>query len=129
MGQTAEKLARLCNISRKKQDDFALRSQNRAEEAQKCGYFLEESFTLFTPPLFTPVTEDDGIRKGQTIQSLEKLKPAFDKQAGTVTAGTSSQITDGAISQGLLLAVLTQASWDLVPYLLQQNFLKEQNTT
>ena len=96
MGQTAEKLARLFGISRNMQDNFALRSQNRAEEAQKRGYFLEESFTLFAPPHFTPVSEDDGIRKGQTLQALEKLKTAFDKQAGTVTAGTSSQVTDGA---------------------------------
>lgn len=114
MGQTAEKLAREFVITRAEQDAFALRSQQRAELAEKQGLFAQESFTLFAPPQCTPITRDDGVRHGQTIKDFEKLRPAFDKAAGTVTAGNSSQMTDGAAAL-LLMSVKRAKELNITP--------------
>jgi len=97
MGVTAENVAKKWQITREAQDEFSVNSQNKAEKAQKDGKFKDE---------ITPVTiegrkgsivveEDEYIRHGLTIESLQKLKPAFDKE-GTVTAGNASGINDGA---------------------------------
>lgn len=95
MGQTAEVVAKKYAISRKRQDAFALQSHNRV--IQNRAKLKEEIMTVFVPPRFDkPVTEDNGVREGQTIEALTKLKPVFDRRSGTVTAGNSSQITDGA---------------------------------
>lgn len=95
MGQTAELLARDFGISREEQDLFALESHRRAEAARE--KLREEMTEVFVPPDYKVCVRDDqGVRKGQTIEALRKLKPIFDKHAGTVTAGNASQITDGA---------------------------------
>ncbi len=97
MGQTAEVLAREFDISRKEQDEFALISHQRAEKAQQENRLADEIAPVYVPPAFeAAVSEDNGVRKGQTMEALGKLRPVFDRKHGSVTAGNSSQITDGA---------------------------------
>lgn len=96
MGQTAEVLAREFAITRREQDEFALRSHQLADQAWQQGFFEQEVMHLFPPPSFSAVHRDEGIRPAQSMEALGKLKPVFDKPLGTVTAGNSSQITDGA---------------------------------
>lgn len=97
MGQTAETLARRYHISRQEQDAYAARSQQRCEAARRAGRFADEivPVTIDTGKGTEAVREDEHPRDGVTADSLGKLPPAFDKQ-GTVTAGNSSGITDGA---------------------------------
>jgi acetyl-CoA C-acetyltransferase/acetyl-CoA acyltransferase len=95
MGQTAELLARDFGISRAEQDRFALESHRRAEIAKE--KLREETMDVLVPPDYKVcVRDDNGIRKNQTYEALQKLKPIFEKHTGTVTAGNASQITDGA---------------------------------
>ncbi|EBX4817161.1 acetyl-CoA C-acetyltransferase, partial [Salmonella enterica subsp. enterica serovar Newport] len=84
-------------ITREEQDAFALASQNKAEAAQKAGKFKDEivPVTLKTRKGDVVVDQDEYIRHGATIESMQKLKPAFDKE-GSVTAGNASGINDGA---------------------------------
>ena len=97
MGQTAEILSREFHVTREEQDLFALRSQTRTVNAIKQGYLAEEIVPIPLPPKYETVQyDDDGPREGQTIDALAKLSPHFDKLAGSVTAGNSSQVTDGA---------------------------------
>ena len=97
MGQTAENVANQWQISREMQDEFALASQNKAEAAQKAGKFADEiaPFTVKTRKGDVVVDADEYIRHGATLESLQKLKPAFTKE-GSVTAGNASGINDGA---------------------------------
>ncbi len=97
MGITAENVAEQFGISREMQDELALKSQNKAERAQKEGKFKDEicPVTVKTRKGETVVAEDEYIRHGATIDSFTKLKPAF-KKDGTVTAGNASGINDGA---------------------------------
>ncbi len=97
MGDTAEILAREFKITREEQDQFAMLSHNKAEQATKNGIMQEEMMPVPIPPKYDRVVSDDnGIRNGQNMQALAKLKPVFDRRTGTVTAGNASQITDGA---------------------------------
>jgi len=97
MGDTAEILAKEFNISREMQDEFAVRSHNLAEKATTNGIFKEEIVPVPVPPKYNRmVEEDNGIRAGQNMEALAKLRPVFDRHNGTVTAGNASQITDGA---------------------------------
>lgn len=98
MGITAENIAEQWNITRQEQDEFSVRSQNRAEAAIKSGKFKDEIVPVEIPqrkgdPVV--VDTDEFPRFGATIESMAKLKPAF-KKDGTVTAGSSSGINDGA---------------------------------
>ena len=97
MGTTAENVARQFQITRDMQDEFALASQNKAEAAQKAGRFQDEivPFTISTRKGDTIVDADEYIRHGATLDSMQKLKPAFDKE-GSVTAANASGINDGA---------------------------------
>lgn len=98
MGQTAENLARQYEISRREQDEYALRSQQRSERAIHAGRFDDEILPLEIKGRKGEVktfARDEHYRAGTTIEALEKLPPVFDKN-GTVTAGNSSGITDGA---------------------------------
>jgi acetyl-CoA C-acetyltransferase len=97
MGTTAENVARQWQITREEQDEFALASQTKAEAAQKAGRFDDEvaPFTVKTRKGETVVDKDEYIRHGATIESMQKLRPAFDKE-GTVTAANASGINDGA---------------------------------
>jgi acetyl-CoA C-acetyltransferase len=94
MGQTAENVAQLCDVTREDQDEFACRSQERAVQSQENGFFERE----ITPvPLADGrmVTADDGPRPGTTMEKLAALNPAF-RPDGTVTAGNSCPLNDGA---------------------------------
>ncbi|MEX1660168.1 acetyl-CoA C-acetyltransferase [uncultured Thioclava sp.] len=97
MGQTAENVANQWQISREQQDEFALASQNKAEAAQKAGKFVDEitPFTVKTRKGETVVDQDEYIRYGATLESMQKLRPAFTKD-GSVTAGNASGLNDGA---------------------------------
>ena len=97
MGQTAEILAKEFGLSREQQDRFSLESHHKAAKATKEGRFRLETTPVFLPPSFSEVISDDiGPREGQTIEALAKLKPFFDRATGTITAGNSCPITDGA---------------------------------
>lgn len=97
MGETAEILAKEFGISRQEQDEFALRSHQKTSAAQKNGTLAQEITPVFLPPKYTDVvSEDVGPRENQTMEALGKLKPFFDRRTGTVTAGNSCPITDGA---------------------------------
>lgn len=97
MGVTAENVARQCGVSREQQDQFALRSQQRASAAQKVGRFAGEIVPVAIAGRKgeTVVSEDEFIRHDATLETMGKLRPAFEKD-GTVTAGNSSGINDGA---------------------------------
>jgi acetyl-CoA C-acetyltransferase len=97
MGNTAENVARQFQITREAQDEFAVASQNKAEAAQKAGKFKDEivAFTIKGRKGDTVVESDEYIRAGATIDAMQKLKPAFDKD-GSVTAANASGLNDGA---------------------------------
>jgi acetyl-CoA acetyltransferase family protein len=108
MGETAEVLAREFAISREDQDAFALRSHKLAAAAWNEGRMQGEVVPVPVPPKFDEVADrDNGIRDGQTPEALAKLRPIFDRKFGTVTAGNSSQITDGGVA--LVLASAERA--------------------
>jgi len=97
MGSTAEVLASDFGISRREQDQFALESHRRALTAREKGRFSRESMALiYRESTGDFLDHDDGIREGQTLEKLARLRPWFDRKNGTVTAGNSSQITDAA---------------------------------
>ncbi len=96
MGQTAENLAHDFTISRAEQDQLAMDSNLRAAAAWEAGRFADEVMPTFPAPRYTAVERDNGFRPDSTLESLGKLRPVFDRANGTVTAGNSSQITDGA---------------------------------
>lgn len=103
MGITAENIARAWQLSREEQDQFAVASQNKAEDAQKAGRFKDEIVPVVvkTRKGEIIVSEDEYIRHGATLEALAKLRPAFDKE-GTVTAGNASGINDGAAALVLM---------------------------
>jgi acetyl-CoA C-acetyltransferase len=94
MGQTAENLARVKGITRAEMDAFGVRSQNRAEEAIKNG-FWEREITPVTTPDGTVVSKDDGPRAGVTLEGVSGLKPVF-RPDGLVTAANCCPLNDGA---------------------------------
>ncbi|MDA1353176.1 MAG: thiolase family protein [bacterium] len=97
MGKTAENLSRDFFVTRSEQDEFALRSHQLASAAILAGRLQEEIVPVVLPPKYsTTMVEDNGPRHDQSIESLARLKPYFDRKVGTVTVGTSSQVTDGA---------------------------------
>ncbi|XP_053116259.1 3-ketoacyl-CoA thiolase, peroxisomal isoform X1 [Hemicordylus capensis] len=121
MGITSENVAERFGVSRKKQDAFALASQQKAARAQQMGWFKNEIVPVTTT--FTDdqgnekkitVLQDEGIRPSTTLEGLAKLKPAF-KENGTTTAGNSSQVSDGAAA--VLLAKRSKASQLHLPVL------------
>ncbi|MBI3926523.1 MAG: acetyl-CoA C-acyltransferase [Armatimonadetes bacterium] len=96
MGQHAEMMARKNGISRQAQDEFALRSHQNAAAARQTGKTAEEVCTVWAQPRFEPVDEDNFVRADTTLEKLSSLKPSFDRRYGTLTAGNSSGLTDGA---------------------------------
>ncbi|OBK78858.1 acetyl-CoA C-acetyltransferase [Mycobacterium sp. 1164985.4] len=94
MGQTAENVALHTGISREDQDHWGVRSQNRAEEAIKNGFF-EREIVPVTLPDGTVVSKDDGPRAGTTYEKISQLKPVF-RPNGTITAGNACPLNDGA---------------------------------
>ena len=97
MGDSAEKMAKENHISREAQDEFAHRSHSLAAKAWAEGKLDDEVMEVFVPNRFNEaIREDNLIRKDTAIEKYAKLKPAFDRKHGTVTAGNSSPLTDGA---------------------------------
>jgi acetyl-CoA C-acetyltransferase len=106
MGVTAENVAKKWGVTRQEQDEFAAASQQKAEAAQKSGRFKDEIVPITIPQRKgDPVVfdSDEFVRHGTTAESLAGLKPAFDKN-GTVTAGNSSGINDGAAAVMMMSA-------------------------
>ena len=97
MGDSAEKMAKENHIAREAQDEFAHRSHSLAAKAWAEGKFDDEVMEVFVPNRFNEaIREDNLIRKDTAIEKYAKLKPAFDRKHGTVTAANSSPLTDGA---------------------------------
>jgi acetyl-CoA acyltransferase len=97
MGRTAENLAREFGIERTEQDELALESHRRAVAARDSGRLAAEIAPVFVGPRFERVIEHDiGPREKQSMEALAKLRPVFERHDGTVTAGNSCQVTDGA---------------------------------
>ncbi len=105
MGNTAENVAQKWQITREQQDEFATRSQQKAEAAQKAGRFKDEIIpvTVKGRKGDTVVDTDEYPKHGSTVEALQKLRPAFTKD-GTVTAGNASGINDGAVALVLMSA-------------------------
>lgn len=96
MGQTAEQMAKTFGISRKDQDAFAHRSHLLAHDAWSQGLLKGEVMTAFPEPYQEWIDKDNLVRENSQLEDYEKLRPAFDKKYGSVTAGNSSPLTDGA---------------------------------
>ena len=105
MGNTAENVAKQWQITRQQQDEFAVTSQNKAEAAQKAGKFKDEitPVTIKSRKGDVVVDTDEYPKFGVTMDSIAKLRPAFDKE-GTVTAASASGINDGAAAVVLMKA-------------------------
>jgi acetyl-CoA acyltransferase len=103
MGQSAEKMAKINHIPRVEQDQFALRSHRLAAAATQDGRLTSEIMPYYVPPQYAEVaTSDNGIRSDSTPEQLAALRPVFDRKYGTVTAGNSSPLTDGAAAVVLM---------------------------
>ena len=97
MGESAEKMAKINGISREEQDEFALRSHRLAAAGTADGRLTAEMAPVWIPPKYeTTATIDNGVRTDTTLDQLKALKPVFDRRYGSVTAGNSSPLTDGA---------------------------------
>jgi acetyl-CoA acyltransferase len=96
MGQSAEKMAKLNDVSREEQDQFALRSHRLAAAGTADGRLTAEQMPVYVPPRYeSVVSSDNGIRSDTSFEQLSQLKPVFDRRYGSVTAGNSSPLTDG----------------------------------
>jgi acetyl-CoA acyltransferase len=103
MGQSAEKMAKLNHVPRDEQDQFALRSHRLAAAGTQDGRLTAEIMPYYVPPQYGEVaTSDNGIRPDSTPEQLAALKPVFDRKYGSVTAGNSSPLTDGAAAVVLM---------------------------
>jgi acetyl-CoA acyltransferase len=97
MGESAEKMAKENGITREEQDKFAAQSHHRAAAAFASGRFADEVMTVVVPPRYDEVlAKDNIIREDTTVEALGRLRPVFDRKYGTITAGNSSPLTDGA---------------------------------
>ena len=115
MGEAADRMAKENRIPRDDQDRWALRSHQRAEQGTQDGRLADEVIPVYVPPDYETVVESDTtIRADSSMEALAGLKPVFDREHGTVTAGNSSPITDGA-SAVLLLSEGMVRSLDLEP--------------
>jgi acetyl-CoA acyltransferase len=96
MGQNAERLAKRIGISRRDQDEYALMSHHRAARATRDGLLTSQIVPGRVPARYQSIEQDNGIRGDTSIDKLARLRPAFDRKFGTITAGNSSYLTDGA---------------------------------
>jgi len=96
MGESAEKMAKENGIPRKAQDELAHQSHTKAAQGWADGRLGEDVMTTYVPPKSEPFHEDNLVRRDSNLEGYEKLKPVFDRKYGTITAGTSSPLTDGA---------------------------------
>jgi len=111
MGESAEKMAKENGISREAQDAWAHQSHTRAARAWADGTFAKEVMHVLLPPRFdSAIVEDNTVRKDSALEGYAKLKPVFDRKYGSITAGTSSPLTDGA---GALLLMSEEKAREL----------------
>ncbi|MEM8930660.1 MAG: acetyl-CoA C-acyltransferase FadI [Acidobacteriota bacterium] len=96
MGQSCEKMAKENNISRQSQDEIAFHSHRAAAAAAEAGHFDRQIVPTYPPSFGEPVRHDTGVRPQTSLDKLSTLKPVFDRGYGTLTAGNSSPLTDGA---------------------------------
>ncbi len=96
MGEHAESMAVLNDVTRHEQDEFALASHRNAAAARQAGLDREEIMTVYSRPSFRPVEQDSFVREDASLEALSQLRPVFDRNYGTITAGNSSGLTDGA---------------------------------
>ncbi len=96
MGEDCDIMAARFGVTREEQDKFAVRSHQLANKAWTEGYLEKEVTAVAPPPKFKAIEKDDGIRGNSTIEKVKKLRPAFDKKFGTLTAANSSFLSDGA---------------------------------
>ncbi len=96
MGQTAEQMAKSHQISRSDQDALALRSHQLASKAWDEGLLSDEVMTAYPEPYKAWIGQDNNLRPNSTLEDYAKLRPAFDRQHGSVTAANSTPLTDGA---------------------------------
>ena len=96
MGQDCDIMAARFEISREKQDEFAVRSHHLAHKAFEEGHMEAEVVEVSFPPKFAPFNKDNGIRPDTSTEKTKRLRPAFDRKFGTLTAANSSFLTDGA---------------------------------
>jgi len=109
MGESADKLAAMFGVSRQEQDEYALLTHKRAAKAQDDGRIERELVPASVPPSFDPITQDNTVRGDSTMDKLSSLSPVFVKPFGTVTAGNSSPLTDGASATLLMSDDYAQA--------------------
>ncbi len=119
MGDSAEKMAKENAISRQWQDEISLASHKNAARAWKAGYFKEEVMNVPIPPKYKETaTIDNLVREDTSLEALSKLKPAFDRRYGTVTAGNASPLTDGAAALLLMSEEKAKAlGYEILGYL------------
>lgn len=114
MGQCAERLAKRVGLTREEQDRWALKSHQKAATATEAGLYRGQVVPARVPPAFAPIECDNGVRGDTTLEKLASLAPAFDRSFGTVTAGNSSFLTDGAAAC-LLMSAEKADALGLVP--------------
>ena len=110
MGEAAERMAKDNGISREDQDAWALRSHRKARAAAEDGRPAQEIVAVYVPPGYEAAIRDNGVRADASAEALAALRPVFDRRFGSVTAGNSSPLTDGAAA--VLLASPERASAD-----------------
>ncbi|MDX1585738.1 MAG: acetyl-CoA C-acyltransferase, partial [Balneolaceae bacterium] len=121
MGESCDRMAAHFGISRKAQDEYALRSHRLAAKATREGLLDDELIPVPVPPKFDPVTHDNTFREDTSMEKLEKLRPAFIKPHGTVPAGNTSSFTDGA-SASLIMNEQTAKDLGLAPKAYLRNY-------
>jgi acetyl-CoA acyltransferase len=109
MGQSAEQMARTWGVTREEQDEIAHRSHVRAAAAWAGGKLDRVVMTAHVPPFGTPVSRDNCVREDSDLAGYARLKPAFDRVHGTVTAGNASPLTDGAAAVLMMRASTARA--------------------
>ncbi|MCH2450593.1 MAG: acetyl-CoA C-acyltransferase [Gracilimonas sp.] len=126
MGQSADRMAARFGISREDQDEYAMRSHHLAAKATNEGLLDEELIPAKLPPKFDVVKHDNGFREDTSMEKLSKLRPAFIKPHGTVTAGNSSFLTDGA-SASFIMEEQMALKLGLKPkaYIREYNFVSQ----
>lgn len=126
MGESADRMAAHFGISRKAQDEYALRSHRLAAKATKEGWLDQELLPAAVPPDFDTINHDNTFREHTSMEKLERLPPAFIKPHGTITAGNSSAFTDGA-SASLIMEKQAALHRGLTPkaYLREYNYVAQ----
>jgi len=126
MGESADRMSARFGVSREDQDEYALRSHQMAAKATNEGLLDQELIPAKIPPKFDVVKQDNGFREDTSMEKLGKLRPAFIKPHGTVTAGNSSFLTDGA-SASFIMEEQTALELGLKPkaYIREYNFVSQ----